>query len=158
MTPNEWNAALAADRSWPLVYSTVEAEARRFLIARNATRGEGGMLSTSDLVERLFPAALARGEGVTTRLRLFKSVIHLAKHSMADCCMRDSEPKKKLYMGHKIYGWLWHAPAGEFHPEQVKPKAPIPRPCPHCGCDLNEPPKQETANVGNDHREDARTG
>ena len=121
MLPAEWNAALAPDVPWRDAYATVAREARQFLVH---TPFEN--LSTTELVDKLYPEALARGEGITVRKRIFKALGILAKRDLADCATRGAERRVK-FNPKPIRPWIWHSPA-EPNPEAIQPPT-----CPHCG-------------------------
>ena len=116
LSPREWNAALHPDQHWKAAYAVVEREVRSFLA------GEWERLSTNDLVERLYPAAQARGEaGIAARVRLYKALATCAKHGLADCA---SKGKAKARFGKQVLPWEWHASST---PSVHKPKI-----CPCC--------------------------
>lgn len=122
MLPAEWTAALAPNVEWRAAYATVAREARFFLT--HSPLAADVPLSTTELVEHLFPEKLARGAGIEARKRIFKGLAALATHDLADCASRGAEQRK---MGKVSRPWLWHPPA-ERNPEAVETKH-----CPHCG-------------------------
>lgn len=116
MHPNEWNAILVPNYDWAKVNPIVEREARAHLELVEGT------ISTRDLVEALYPAQFARGDGITSRSFLYKRALPaLAKYGLADCCTRGPEEKARYRKGSTQRPWLWHAPT-------VTQKT-----CPHCG-------------------------
>lgn len=119
MTPAQWAEALRPAVPWQAAYKVV-AEVTRALLA--AEPGGDHYLTTSDLVERLFPEHLARGEGITARRRMFSALAALAKHDLADCATRGPARKMK-HLGKMVHPWHWHRPV-------EKPAEPC---CPTCG-------------------------
>ena len=119
MTPSYWNAVLAPDVNWRTAYAEISREARNFLA------GRAEQFSTTELVDRLYPEAAARGEGITARNRIFAGLAASATRSLADCATRGPEVKR---MGRKVRPWVWHAP-GDPNPESLATA----KVCPHCG-------------------------
>lgn len=103
MTSDEWNKLLAPSVHWKDAYLSVEREARAYLTIGNKVN-----VSTSALVEALYPIAEARGEaGVTARGRIFKALAALADHGLRDCNYRG-EPKPMR--GRTIRPNIWTEP------------------------------------------------
>lgn len=125
-TPSEWATILAPTVAWQACYPIVEGEVR----AKCADLLAGETLSTNDLVEQMYPEALARGEGITARRRLYKAIAALAPRGLSDCCSRG-EPRKLRHAAKLVRPWLWHMPSER--PTEAQPGA---RKCPHCGGDL----------------------
>lgn len=75
--------------------------------------------TTKDLVERMLPVMQCRGPAIDVRYMLFKSLMRLAKDTLANCCERGPV---KAYMGREIRPFLWR-----------KPAPPKPVHCRHCG-------------------------
>lgn len=120
----DWTTLLAPSVEWREAYAHVEREARSYL----SGFGED-WCTTMDLAEALFPEALARGEGITARKRIYKALAALATRQLADCCTRGE--LRKLKHGTKmVRPWLWHAPGVEFNSEYQPDKQST---CPHCG-------------------------
>lgn len=105
-TPAQWNIALAPDQGWQSAYATVATEAREYLKTRLAP---GDLISTNTLVEALYPAQFAKGEGITARRRIYKALAALATRTLADCCTKG-EPKKFGRSPKLVRPNLWHAP------------------------------------------------
>lgn len=98
-----WLPKLAPGIHWQKAYADVEAAVKGYL------EGGGDTLSTNELVEALWPEQFARGEGITARRRLYKALLALATHGLADYCERG--PEKKLRHGTRvIQPWVWRAP------------------------------------------------
>lgn len=142
MTISEWNKTLAPDVPWKEAYALVAEQSKAILISRGIERGAENMLTTSELVELLYPGQFARGEGILARQRIYKALLAQAIRDMADCCMRDTAVKKGYYMGKKVQGWRWHAPTGEPHAEAKGVRRKL---CPHCGQDIDVPPRKQEA-------------
>lgn len=121
MLPAEWNRDLGAGVPWEPAYAVVEREAKAFLAASVLADSDIG---TAELVERLYPMNLARGEdGVFARNRIFKALDALTKHGLRDYCHKG-EPR--LNKAKKMARpWLWHGP-------RERPK------CPTCGRPTDE--------------------
>lgn len=122
----EWSTLLHPDIPWKDAYTRVEVEARSYL---QQCTDPGEQITTSELVEGLFPEQFARGDGITARKRIFDALAALAKHQLGDCCTRGV-PRKLKHRSRMVRPWLWHMPQVEFNPEAtVKPG----KACPHCG-------------------------
>lgn len=126
MTPQQWNEALAEGVAWQKAYAEVEKQARAHLIA-NPCFDAG--CTTEELVEALYPAKLALGDGILARKRIFKALKALATRGLADCASRG--PARVLgnrKSGVKIRPWLWHDPTEPNDEAEGSGKT-----CPHCG-------------------------
>lgn len=116
MTSDEWNKLLAPSVHWKDAYLSVERGARAYL-----TIGSKVNVSTSALVEALYPIAEARGEaGVTARGRIFKALAALADHGLRDCNYRG-EPKPMR--GRTIRPNIWTEPRAVASPKAYDPDA-----------------------------------
>lgn len=105
-------AALSPANEWATAYPIVENIARDFL---NDPEQGAFEFSTNEVVEALWPESLARGEGITTRKRLYKALLALAPRGLADCATRGEERKVK-HSTRLIRPWLWHAPKPVVEP------------------------------------------
>jgi hypothetical protein len=125
MTPQEWNAALAADVPWQSAYANVEAATRSLL----SSWPDDEYGSTADLVEELYPAAMVRGdEGAYARKRIFKALMACAPRGLSDCCKKGMPRPRKGTRGHMIQPWEWFKPIpghGAAPPDDGN--------CPTCG-------------------------
>mgnify|MGYP003559721779 FL=1 len=128
MTPAQWNALLAPAVPAIEAYKSVE-EAARLHLSMNPLFTEVG-ITTNELVEALYPEALARGDGVLARARIYKALAALATRGLADCATRG-QPRKLKHMNKTVRPWLWHEP-GEKNPEA---QDGVKR-CPHCNGEL----------------------
>ena len=63
-------------------------------------------ITTDALAELIFPAALAKGEGITARSRLYRVLLSMATGPLADCAERGSV-RKLAGRGRPIKPWLW---------------------------------------------------
>lgn len=124
MFAHEWNRALHANVPWQEAYATVEREARQVL-SFHGSLFAGETLTTDELVETLYKEADARGDGILARKRIYKALLALATHGLADCATRGEERALKHNRNKIIRPWLWHAP-----------KAPEVKKCPHCQGEL----------------------
>lgn len=81
----------------------------------------GVVMSTNELVEALYPRAIADQslKGDIARGELYKRIGQLAHDKLSDCCVKG-EKKEKKYMGHVVRPWIW------FCPENTDV-------CSHCG-------------------------
>jgi hypothetical protein len=122
MTPAQWNEALAPNVPWQTAYPPVGEAARAYLAAELAP---GDLISTNTLVEALYPAQFARGEGITARRRIYTALAALTKHGLSDCTTKG-EPQRMKRTTKYVRPNLWHAP-----------KAKAAATCPHCGGELN---------------------
>jgi hypothetical protein len=115
--PTEWNAILSPSQHWKEAYPKVERRVREHL----ADQWED--FTTAELVERLYPVAQARGDvGLAARQRLFKALMTLATHGLADCASKSKIAKRVA--GQQVYGWRWHA--------STTPSVHAPEVCPCC--------------------------
>ena len=87
-------------------YAVVIVEAKATLDALP----EGQQLTTTQLVERLFPEATARGDGIAARQRIFRALARAAKATS----FRDyvSKGPMKRWMGKASYPTIWHKSDG----------------------------------------------
>ena len=115
--PTEWNFVLAPDQHWTVAYPKVERRVREFLSEQWAN------LTTDELVQQLYPVAQVRGEAaMTARQRLYRALMTLAKHGLADCASTYKKPGARLIK----QGWIWHmSSAPSVH--KVEPEV-----CPCC--------------------------
>ena len=68
-------------------------------------------ISTKELAELIFPIAMARGEGVIARNRMFQLLMYAAARDLADCCVRGEERwLRNKPGGRKIRPWQWSTP------------------------------------------------
>lgn len=124
MTPHDWDAVMKL-ASWEPGYAAVEREARHYLDQLPfETR------TTDELVEALYPAQWARGNGILARRRIYKALKALSIRALADCCERGPERKRK-HSSNMINPWLWHA--ATTHNSEWLGHA---KRCPHCGGEL----------------------
>lgn len=100
-------AALHPANGWEVAYPVVAHEARAML--DSGDEGDNQMWTTEETVEALWPEALARGEMILRRQRLYKALAALAEHELSDCCTKGPERKLK-HGGKMIRPWLWHKP------------------------------------------------
>lgn len=122
--PGEWNMILRPDAPWRDAYATVETSVRDYV---QRVLNAGDLISTNTLVEALYPARFAKGEGITARRRMYKALAALATHGLADCCTKGAETK--FGRSHKpVKPWLWHAPRAMGVTLPVQKVC-----CPHCG-------------------------
>lgn len=99
MSPKAWEAALAPDQHWTVAYPLVERAVRSFLAEQWAN------LTTDDLVQHLYPVSQVRGEAaMAARQRLYRALMTLAKHGLADCASTYKKPGARLIK----QGWIWH--------------------------------------------------
>ncbi len=122
LIPALWNEHLGPAVPWNLAYPIVERETRAVL-KHDPRAGEG--LTTTELVEILYPEKLAKGDGITARKRIFKALAALATRSLADCASRG-EPRRLKHLHRTVKPWIWHLP-GALNSEATVAK------CPHCG-------------------------
>lgn len=118
MTPSQWNEILHKSQHWKDAYAAVNREARLILdpVPRDSP------MSTSELVEALYPVAFSRGEGINARNRLYAALASLAVHDLADCCHRGAPTKRVSYGGVKIiHPWVWHT-AGTANTDSIERK------------------------------------
>lgn len=106
-TPAEWNVWLARHVPWDEAYAKVEEHARNVLSNVPAEDPMG----TTELVERLYPEAHCRTDGIEARKRIFNALYALGPRSMADCATKGEERTMRGYGGRRtIRPWLWHMP------------------------------------------------
>lgn len=110
MTPQEWIKELAPEVSNRAAQAIIAKFARAHL-EHNVTLDD--MVSTTTLVDALFPLSLAKQseEGMAARDRMFQalSARALGKYDLADCMTRG--PQQRLGSSHfKGRPCLWHAP------------------------------------------------
>lgn len=120
-----WNSKLAPEIGWKEAYQHVELTTRAWII--NSPRLAHEPISTNELVEAMYPEALAIGAGIAARHRIFKALMALATHGLADCCTRGPE-RKRAHSNLPIRPWLWHHPK-ERNIEAVNK-------CPQCGQEI----------------------
>lgn len=124
MKPADWNEHLEPQRPWRHAYWIVEVEVRNVL---SQDRFAHDLLSTTALVELLYPVQFAVGGGRAARNRIFKALAALATRGLAEYTTRG-EPVKIKRLGKLARPWLWHAPRAQAAEE--------PNCCPHCGEEL----------------------
>lgn len=114
---NDWRGlqvALAADNGWQSAYAYVEETVRERLSDPDTVARlhlEADTLSTTALVELLWPEQFAKGDGITARKRLYKALKALATRGLADCAERGVS-EERVIGGVKRFArpWRWHAP------------------------------------------------
>lgn len=106
MTPIQWNAELAESVGWKEAYPHVEREAKRVLDGLP----EGGELTTTDLVEELYPSRFAQGEGILARKRIFKALRALIRHGLAGYVtqLEEQVARKGPMKGRYVRPRVWH--------------------------------------------------
>lgn len=107
MTPVEWEIACGREIGWRKAYAAVEEGARAYL----SQLSETGYVTTTQLVEALYPIAAVRGEGTFVRDRIFKALLANVDGKPAilpECRMRG--PVKRIRGGVKAAPWLWTRP------------------------------------------------
>jgi hypothetical protein len=107
MTPAEWDVLLRSDARKTVAYAHVAEAARAVLVKLDA----GATLSTNDLVEALYPRAVADKSlaGDNARGRIYKALADAATRSLKDCATKGP-PEGKKFMGRPVRPWIWHAP------------------------------------------------
>ena len=95
--------AVAPTVPWQVAYKAVEEKVRVFLSTVPVTE----YLTTSDLVEELFPEELARGDLIYHRRRVFKALAALATRGLSDCTTRG-DPKHLGNTKQMVRPWHWH--------------------------------------------------
>lgn len=106
----KWNEVLDPAVEWRVAYPMVAERVREML----DPLPPGEVMTTTDLVERLYPAALALGtDGILARRRMFKAVLAMTTRDLARYASRGPERKIR---GKVSQTWVWHAP-GEPNPE-----------------------------------------
>lgn len=114
---NDWRGlqvALATDNDWHSAYAYVEETVRGRLSDPDTVARlhlEQDTLSTTDLVELLWPQQFVQGDGILARKRLYKALKALATRGLADCCERGQQ-EERVIGGVKRFAhpWRWHAP------------------------------------------------
>lgn len=106
MLPNEWNAAMNGT-PWQDAYAAVEREVKA-AFAHNPLL-EHDTLSTSGLVEVLYPETYARGDGALARRRIFKALQALATRGLS--AYASQGPSKLNRMKVSVRPWFWRQPA-----------------------------------------------
>lgn len=107
-TIQELSAALHPGNEWSIAYPVVAHEARLLLEGT----GEALLWTTEDVVNTLWPEALARGDMILRRQRLYKALAALAEHELSDCCTKGPERRLK-HGGKMVRPWLWHKPKSD---------------------------------------------
>lgn len=110
MFGENWNSALAPDQEWRAAYGKVEGAVKAFFSASTEHTTWGGRPRTTDeLVQVLYPVAMARGAGITARKRIYTALRALAKHGLKDYC--EPGPQRKLkHTGKLVTPLIWRAP------------------------------------------------
>lgn len=114
MTPLEIEVELREEIGWQRAQEVVDQIGRELLASLPATQ----TITTTDLVNRLYPLQAVRGDG-KARQRLFKilqQVYHGEPVVLKDCRMRGPE---KRFRGRKVHGWLFHAPRATPKPMRL---------------------------------------
>ena len=106
MTPEKWNVMIGAGLPAKQIKARVGKEARAHL----ATLALGETITTNQLVEALYPRAVADQSriGDDTRNAIYKFIGLLAREDMADCCMKGEVSGQ--FMGRPKRPWLWFSP------------------------------------------------
>ena len=108
MTPKQWDRLFDPEskNSYYTIKSSVMSAARGHL----ATVAPGIHLSTNELVEALYPRAVADQTltGDLARAQLYKFIGRLAVDGLQDCCVKGEVTGK--FMGRVKRPWLWFAP------------------------------------------------
>jgi hypothetical protein len=107
MDTNQWNKLLNSELPPQRITITVAMAVRTHLVALTP----GMTLSTNELIEALYPRAIADQSlaGDNARTQLYKIVGKLAHDKLSDCCMKG-EVKEKKYMGREVRPWIWFCP------------------------------------------------
>ena len=107
VTLEQWNTMLSSD-NLARGKKMLAIEARRVLL----DLGEGDTLSTNDLVEAIYPRAVADQTlaGDIARTQVYKLISALALTDLSDCCEKG-EPNGQ-YMGKPKRPWIWFKPVG----------------------------------------------
>ena len=111
-------AALAPENAWAIAYPVVAQEVRNWL-ENPGSVPLIGTVTTTELVDLLWPEKRARGEHITRRLRLFKALAALAEHDLSDCCTRG-EPRKLKHGSKLVRPWLWHKPLNDDYAQVAR--------------------------------------
>lgn len=104
-------SALAEAVPWEVAYEVVKQRVIEALSDPDTVARlhlEQQTLSTKELAELLWPEALARGEGITARKRLFKALAALAPRGLSEYCTRG-EPTRNKRLGRDVRPWRWHS-------------------------------------------------
>lgn len=128
MTPADWTKALAPDVPWQQAYEMVRDQAA-WQLELNVLWDGRRTVTTAELVEAMWPEALARGDGIVARRRLFKALAALATRGLSRYCTKGPARKHKT-TGRPIVPWMWHAPNTDAPADP--PRAEVVT-CPHCG-------------------------
>lgn len=112
-----WNPLLAPEVHWRDAYPIVEAAVKALLTAN--PKYKGLELTTTELVEALYPEEEARGNGAAARQRIFRALEALADHGLKHWHYRG--PPRMTRAG-QVRPRVWHAE-----------RKPI---CPNCGFEL----------------------
>lgn len=118
MTPAEWE--VLSNRGWREFYPIVHDHATQEL----AKLQPGAEISMTELIERLFPSSLARGNGITARQKMFDAMIAAVKKDLLQGYHHPGPARR--YMGKNVHPHVWHA----YDAQHVK-VAEIECPC--CG-------------------------
>lgn len=105
-TLNQWNELMNLQPSAVVVRETTAHQVRLYL----STLRAGEKIGTNDLVEALYPRAVADEtlEGDIARTRLYQVLQVLTNTALSDCCLKGKANGK--YMGHTKRPWLWFKP------------------------------------------------
>jgi len=105
MNITQMTAVILSDIPWQRRYAEIGNAVKTVLDTQIDRDGEIG---TTELVERLMPLELCRGEQIEARNELFTILMKLAKHDLAPYCHKG-EPKAKKRFGKTVAPWIWHA-------------------------------------------------
>lgn len=108
--PTNWEFVMSSQKSGK---GAVQSRARQVL-----DENSGKVFTTAELVELLFPAALAKGDGITARKRIFTALLSLADQGAMVAYVRRGEPRLQPRIKRLVKPWLWSSPL------PVKPQAP----------------------------------
>ncbi len=122
MTPQEWITAMAQDVPWQKAYEVVRVQAAA-LLNHSVVAADG--MSTTELVEALWPERYAPGAFIFQRRRVFKALMALASRGLAEYCTLG--PPKLNRMRQTVRPKRWHS---RLHSVVA---APLVQRCPHCG-------------------------
>lgn len=105
-TPEGWNALITAEVPTARFRERVAHCARMYL----ASLEEGVTISTEQLVEHLYPRAIADQTlaGDTARKRIYMSLAKLAPIGLEDCCVKGEVNGQ--FMGKPKRPWRWFSP------------------------------------------------
>lgn len=106
MTPEQWNALFLSAVSPKRFRDAVEREVRLYL----AHLEMGEMVSTENVVEHLYPRAVAEQSltGDSARTRIYAVMAKLPYSNLEDCCMKGKVTGQ--FMGKPKRPWLWFSP------------------------------------------------